>query len=610
MPGIVGIIKARLREDDAPVLDRMVQCTMHEPFFESGTYANEPMGLRLGWMSHPGTFAGCMPVWNERRDVCLFFTGEHFAEHETEIAALKEKGHDCGAPNASYLVHLYEEKGLDVFLNHLNGWFSGVLLDLREGRLVLFNDRYGLKRIYYHEAPDGFYFATEAKSLLAALPKLRQLDPASLGEFFSCGCPLQNRSLYAGVSLLPGGSKWMFASGQAVKRAFYFRPEQWENQPPLGAEEYYAELRETFERITPRYFAGSERVGVSLTGGVDSRMIMAWARRPTGSLPCYTFGGTYRECVDLKVAREVARICQQPHQVIPVAQEFLKQFPALAAKTVYVTDGCMDVSGSPDLYANRLARGIAPVRLTGNYGGEILRSIVAFKPFTLHPGLFEPGFARQVAAGEATYRREVQCRKLSFVAWKQVPWHHYSRLSLEQSQLTLRSPYLDNDLVSLVFRAPPELATGNEISLRLIADGNAALGRMGTDRGLEYQSTSLATKLRHLYQEFTFKAEYAYDYGMPDWLAKIDSTFSALHFEKLFLGRHKFYHFRIWYRDALADYLKEVLLDPRTLGRPYFQGACLERMVKNHVSGRENHTFDIHRILTSELLQRQLIEQK
>jgi hypothetical protein len=50
-------------------------------------------------------------------------------------------------------------------------------------------------------------------------------------------------------------------------------------------------------------------------------------------------------------------------------------------------------------------------------------------------------------------------------------------------------------------------------------------------------------------------------------------------------------------------------LDPRTLGRPYFQGACLERMVKNHVSGRENHTFDIHRILTSELLQRQLIEQ-
>jgi asparagine synthase (glutamine-hydrolysing) len=313
--------------------------------------------------------------------------------------------------------------------------------------------------------------------------------------------------------------------------------------------------------------------------------------------------------VDLKVAREVARICQQPHQVIPVAQEFLKQFPALAAKTVYVTDGCMDVSGSPDLYANRLVRGVAPVRLTGNYGGEILRSIVAFKPFKLRPGLFEPGFAKQVEAGEATYRREAECRKLSFVAWKQVPWHHYSRLSLEQSQLTLRSPYLDNDLVSLVFRAPPELASSNEISLRLIADGNAELGRMSTDRGLEYQSTSLATRLRHLYQEFTFKAEYAYDYGMPDWLAKIDSTFSALHFEKLFLGRHKFYHFRIWYRDALADYLKEVLLDPRTLGRPYFQGANLERMVKNHVTGRENHTFDIHRILTSELMQRQLIEQ-
>jgi asparagine synthase (glutamine-hydrolysing) len=120
----------------------------------------------------------------------------------------------------------------------------------------------------------------------------------------------------------------------------------------------------------------------------------------------------------------------------------------------------------------------------------------------------------------------------------------------------------------------------------------------------------LVTKLKHSYQQFTFKAEYAYDYGMPHWLAKVDRAFSPLHVEKLFLGRHKFYHFRIWYRDTLAGYLKEVLLDPRTLGRPYLRGANVERMVKNHTSGRENHTYAIHRLLTSELIQRQLIERQ
>jgi len=312
----------------------------------------------------------------------------------------------------------------------------------------------------------------------------------------------------------------------------------------------------------------------------------------------------------VKVARQVAKLCGQSHQVIPVDRRFLAEFPKLAEQTVYLTDGAMDVSGSPDLFANRLAREIAPVRLTGNYGGEVLRSLVAFKPMAVDGAVFEPSFAKHIVQAARTYEQELNPRRLSFVAWKQVPWHHHSRLSLEQSQLTLRSPYLDNDLVSLVFQAPPELAASDELSLRLIADGNAQLSGLGTDRGALHGSSTAVTKLKHSYQQFTFKAEYAYDYGMPHWLAKVDRALSPLHVEKLFLGRHKFYHFRIWYRDALAGYLKEVLLDPRTLGRPYLQGRNVERMVKNHTSGRENHTYAIHRVLTSELIQRQLIERQ
>ena len=609
MPGITGIITKHFGAEQKAALGQMVRRMEHEVFYVSGIHVEEKIGLGIGWVTHKGTFSDCLPIWNERRDVCLLFTGEHFGEHQRALASLRAKGHRCETPNASYLVHCYEEMGLDAFLESLNGWFSGALLDLRDGKVVLFNDRYGLKRVYFHESADAFYFASEAKSLLKVMPHLRQLDARSLGEFFSCGCPLQNRSLFSGVSLLPGGSKWTFSPGQAAKKGTYFRPELWEQQPLMSGGEYYESLKDAFARILPRYFDGDQRIAVSLTGGVDSRLLMAWSRRAPGSLPCYTFGGMYRDCVDVKLARQVAKLCQQPHQVIPVEREFLSQFPSLAERTVYLTDGAMDVSGSPDLFVNRLARGIAPVRLTGNYGGEILRSIVAFKPFSPEETMFEPDFARQMQVGAETYANELKGRKLSFVAFKQVPWHHYSRLALEQSQLTLRSPYLDNELVGLVFRAPADLATSNELSLRLIADGDSRLSKIGTDRGVLYNSLPVVTKLKHLFQEFTFKAEYAYDYGMPHWLAKTDTAFSMLHFEKLFLGRHKFYHFRIWYRDALAGYLKEVLLDPRTRTRPYFQGDCVEKMVLNHTSGRENHTYALHRVLTSELLQRQLIEQ-
>ena len=268
----------------------------------------------------------------------------------------------------------------------------------------------------------------------------------------------------------------------------------------------------------------------------------------------------------------------------------------------------MDVTGAVELYANRIARQIAPVRLTGNYGSEIFRGSVAFRPGKLTEALLEPEFAQSVRTAGATYQEERNGHPLSFIAFKQVPWHHYSRLAVEQSQLTLRSPYLDNDLVALMYRAPSELLSSKEPSLRLIHEGNPLLAKLPTDRGLVYSETPIIGKIRKLSAEFTVRAEYAYDYGMPQRLAELDHLLAPLHLERMLLGRHKFYHFRVWYRDQLSQYLKEILLDSRARHRDYLQGRVLERMVNAHTKGWQNWTQEIHRALTLELLQRQLIE--
>jgi asparagine synthase (glutamine-hydrolysing) len=80
--------------------------------------------------------------------------------------------------------------------------------------------------------------------------------------------------------------------------------------------------------------------------------------------------------------------------------------------------------------------------------------------------------------------------------------------------------------------------------------------------------------------------------------------------ERLFLGRHKYYHFRTWYRDALSNYVQEMLLDPRTLSRPYLQRATVEAMVNGHMKKGENHTGEIHKILSLELIHRLFIDSK
>jgi asparagine synthase (glutamine-hydrolysing) len=114
--------------------------------------------------------------------------------------------------------------------------------------------------------------------------------------------------------------------------------------------------------------------------------------------------------------------------------------------------------------------------------------------------------------------------------------------------------------------------------------------------------------LGHVFQEFTFKAEYAYDYGMPQPVARVDHLFSGFHPERLFLGRHKMLHFRVWYRDVLSKYVREILLDPRTLSRPYLEPGKIEAVVHGHLKGGRNHTTEIHKLLSLELLHRLFLD--
>jgi asparagine synthase (glutamine-hydrolysing) len=441
------------------------------------------------------------------------------------------------------------------------------------------------------------------------VPDLRELDSKGLAEFLACGCVLQNRTLFRGISLLPPGSVWTFVPGRPLRKELYFKRERWEQQPTLELPEYFEQFKHTWKRILPRYFRGRERIGLSLTGGVDSRMILAWSPPVEGGLSCYTFGGKYRECADVAISRKVAESCHLKHEVLKIDDEFLSRFPELAPKAVYVSDGGMDVTGSIDLYLQQRARQIAPVRVTGTNGGEILRSLVVFKPNSLCGGVFTPELERLGGETMAAYQQELQGNPLSFTAFKQAPWYMGSKFILERSLVTLRMPYFDNDLISLVYRAPSELRAGNDFSRRLIAEGNPALARIVTDLGGSGVSASPLARLRRLFQEFTFKAEYAYDYGMPQWLARLEPVLGPLHLERLFLGRHKIHHFRLFYRNELSAYLKEILLDGRAARRGYLRDGCLERVVNEHLRGHRNHTREIHKLLTLELVHRSLLEQ-
>jgi len=316
----------------------------------------------------------------------------------------------------------------------------------------------------------------------------------------------------------------------------------------------------------------------------------------------------FRESQDVLVARKVAEICHQRHTVIPVGDEFLANFPRYAERSVYLTDGCVDVSRSSDLYVSEQARRIAPVKVVGTYGSEILTQVPTFKPVRPVPGLFSPDLQPAIAEAEESYAELRREHPVTFAAFRQSPWSHYGVLSLEQTQLNVRSPYLDNDFVRTVFRTPQSARANGDIRLRMISEGSDQLGRIRTDRGVSGSPGGLVPAVRRGFLEFTFKAEHAFDYAMPQWLARIAYRFSSLQLERIFLGRHKLLHFRVWYQSVLAGYVRDILLDPRALSRSYVERRGLEAVVQGHLKGGRNFTTEIHKLVTLELLHRLFVE--
>ena len=140
------------------------------------------------------------------------------------------------------------------------------------------------------------------------------------------------------------------------------------------------------------------------------------------------------------------------------APSFCRSFTTSLRRAVYISDGTMDVTGSMDLYVQRLARQIAPVRLSGVCGGEILRRLVMFKPDPPQQAFFDPELGTLLSARPPRpTAASFKGHRLSFTSFKQAPWYMASKFAVERSQVTCRTPYFDNDLVALAYQTPAQL---------------------------------------------------------------------------------------------------------------------------------------------------------
>lgn len=597
MPGIVGIIRRHKYNGITADLRRMIGSMMHEPFYTSAQYINEEIGLYMGRVSHDENLGRQMPLVSPDGQRILIISGEHFPT---------SNGHADREAISRELLRLHPESETKLF-RHLNGWFSGVAIDLGARTATLFNDRYGMGRIYLYEGDDEFIFSSEAKAILLIRPNLRKIDPAALGEYLRFNCVMGNKSLFGGISLLPVASSWRFEGDATPRKSTYFEFSEWEQQEPDNTGKFQERFDAVMARITPSYMEGSEKVGLSLTAGLDTRVILAGASAAAKPMPCYTFGGLWGETYDIRTARMLAQRCNDSHEVIKINEQFLRDFSQYARQSVYLSDGAHDsILGAHDVYFNEIARKIAPIRLTGKFGSEVvrIRKLIPSGSFPVH--LLQPGFAPFLDSPSSFAAISQRAHPLTRVVAEEIPWFEFGRVKVEQSKVVLRTPFMDNELVQLMFSAPAAMRASRDLQTRYVMNASPNLVSIPTNMG-GMREGGLPARLSYALFWALFKVEFTYLYATPHWLTRLDRKLEKLRLERIITGRQKFEGYRIWIKTHFADFVRDVMLDPRARCTEFFDRNWVRKVVLRHTAGTHNYFIEINKMLTVELIHSSLL---
>jgi asparagine synthase (glutamine-hydrolysing) len=318
----------------------------------------------------------------------------------------------------------------------------------------------------------------------------------------------------------------------------------------------------------------------------------------------------------VRLAPRVAAASGQAHTVFRLDdQQLLKEYPYKVEKATYISDGLESTDKTDALHFNRLARDIAPVRMTGKYGSQVIKGIFGFAARPPYMQLIHEDFKQYLDLADKTTAELQKAHALTFLLQSAIPWWWNAFVTLESSQVEIRSPFLDNDFVKVLYQAPPlDPDFGIQFELNLIAKkkpGLMAIPSTGSYGGNQPWPISAAVKMAissliildkiYIRERLPFHMTHA--------VAKMDHLFiTPLHLDRLVMGFTDFRRYRRWFRDELSGYLQDILLDEKTLNRPYWDKTNLRKILNDHIHGKGTYLREIRKVLQLELTHRVLLE--
>jgi asparagine synthase (glutamine-hydrolysing) len=404
--GICGIATVGAPPDPSTVA-RMSRALVHRGPDSDGLFGDESAAMAARRLSIIDLEGGDQPVQNEDGSVHLVQNGEIYNYRELR-AELQRAGHTFSTrSDTEVLVHLYEERGPE-FVERLRGMFALALWDARRKRLLLARDRFGIKPLYYEEDDRRIAFASELGSLIEA-PVSTEVDLDALESFLAFNSVPAPMSILKSVRKLPAGHLLLWERGRRELREYAVpRPTSAASIRRDGSRELAAELLERLRDSVRAHLVADVRVGVLLSGGVDSSALTAIAAEAAGpGLSTFSLGFEEASFDELKKARLVAKRYGTDHHEIVLGGDVVDQVPEVIAA---FDEPLGDSSALPTYLVARLAADHVKVVLSGEGGDELFGGYYTYVADLLAPRVS----ALASAARPLVERLPASTRKVSF----------------------------------------------------------------------------------------------------------------------------------------------------------------------------------------------------
>jgi asparagine synthase (glutamine-hydrolysing) len=591
----------------------MCATLLHRGPDDEGVLHDGRVGLGMRRLAIIDLAGGHQPIANEDGTIFTVFNGEiyNYRELRTELISAGHKFKTQA--DTEVIVHGYEEWG-EGFLERLNGMFALAVYDRRNARILLARDHVGIKPLYYAIASGNLVWGSEVKALLASGIVPRSLDMDALGQFIAWEyCPGES-TLFASVRKLEPGRVLALdiESGQCAIRRYWRLPDVTDRADSTDDEQWIDRVDASLQAAVRRQLVSDVPLGAFLSGGVDSSLITA----AMGDAKTFSIGfkdPTYNE---LQHSGLVAAHLGVEHITEVIEADALELFDRLM---YFMDDPIGDSSIFPTYLVARLARRHVKVSLSGDGGDELFGGYEGYLagrlgrrydalPKVLRRGLLEPmvSFLRPTAAKKGLVNKVL--RFIEGARHDPALGHARWRLFLGELQMARlftaeASQAMHTSLSSHVTTLFQEAQDREPLSQSLYVDTFSYLpdniltkvDRMSMAVSLEARVPFLDREMVEL--AFAVPDRLKIRGGVSKWILKrvaeryvpADAVYRPKEGFSVPLKR--------WLAGSHRHLLEELLAPARLREEGVFAVAEVERLKREHLSGRRNHSHQLWAIM-------------